>query len=40
MGLGDQDLDEYACASHPSFNNLINVLLGKTPGDALIKTYH
>jgi len=40
MGLGDQDLDEYMKASHPSLKNLISVILGRTPGDSLIKTFH
>lgn len=40
MGLGDQDLDEYECASHPSLRSLVKVLLGRTPGDTLIKTFH
>lgn len=40
MGLGDQDCDEFPRAFHPSLRSLIMAFFGRTPGDALIKTFH
>jgi hypothetical protein len=40
MGFGDHDCDQYPKISHPPLKNLIEVIFGRTPGDALIKSFH